>query len=206
MHNNPTALHEALRSSVAARAFHPEDLARARLLNTGRRLLNANPKTGGKLSGTVKHAAISALFRSGAAVIGHAVGHVPGALAGWMLEPQVEDVLNKVRSSHALSGAPLAKGVIRRGLEAAAKAPVSAAKYSVRAVPQDAAHLARSDAQARAGHARGGSVKTGHQHLVDHLMREVEKAKRAEKGHTSVLLQQPDEAIAKALNVAQAAI
>ena len=53
---------------------------------------------------------------------------------------------------------------------------------------------------------RGGSVKSGHQHLVDRLMREVEKAKRVEKGRTSVLLRQPDEAIAKALNVAQAAI
>ena len=206
MRNNPTALHEALSSPVAARAFHPEALAHARLLNTGRRLLNANPKTGGKLHGTVKHAAISALARTGAAAVGHVVGHVPGALAGWMIEPQVENALGKVLSAHALSGAPLAKGVIRRGLESAAKAPVSAAKYSVRAVPQDAAHLARSDAQARAGHARGGSIKAGHQHLVDRLMREVEKAKRAEKGRTSVLLQQPDETIAKALNVAQAAI
>ena len=55
------------------------------------------------------------------------------------------------------------------------------------------------------GHARGGAVK-GHQHLVDRLFREVEKAKRVEKQHTSAILKQPDEAVAKALNVAQRAI
>lgn len=53
---------------------------------------------------------------------------------------------------------------------------------------------------------RGGSVRSAHQGLVDRLMREVEKAKRAEKGRTSVLLRQPDEAVAAALRHAQAAI
>jgi hypothetical protein len=52
---------------------------------------------------------------------------------------------------------------------------------------------------------RGGAV-SGHQHLVDRLFSEVEKARKAEKGRTSVLLRQPDEHIAKALNMAQAAI
>ena len=53
-------------------------------------------------------------------------------------------------------------------------------------------------------YARGG--RAGHQHLVDRLFQHVERAKKAEKAHTSSLLQQPDSAIAKALNVAQAAI
>ena len=56
----------------------------------------------------------------------------------------------------------------------------------------------------REPHAVGGKV--GHQHLVDRLFRMIEKAKRAEKARTSVILKQPDEAVAKALNVAQAAI
>jgi hypothetical protein len=38
------------------------------------------------------------------------------------------------------------------------------------------------------------------------LFTHVERAKKAEKGRTSVLLHQPDEHIAKALNAAQAAI
>jgi hypothetical protein len=57
----------------------------------------------------------------------------------------------------------------------------------------------------RSTHARGGKV-SGHQHLVDRLFTHIEKAKKAEKSRTSVLLRQPDEHIAKALNVAQAAI
>jgi hypothetical protein len=52
---------------------------------------------------------------------------------------------------------------------------------------------------------RGGAV-TGHQHLVDRLFAAHERAKREEKASTSGLLRQPDEAVAKALSIAQAAI
>ena len=59
----------------------------------------------------------------------------------------------------------------------------------------------------RQPHARGGKVKpSGHQHLVDRLMRAVETAKKAEQQRTSAILQQPDEHVARALNVAQEAI
>jgi hypothetical protein len=53
--------------------------------------------------------------------------------------------------------------------------------------------------------AKGGAVK-GHQHLVDRLFAAHERAKREEKAHTAGILHQPDEAVAKALHVAQAAI
>lgn len=53
-------------------------------------------------------------------------------------------------------------------------------------------------------YARGGKV--GYQHLVGRLMRAVEKARKAEQHRTSAILQQPDERVAKALNVAQEAI
>jgi hypothetical protein len=53
--------------------------------------------------------------------------------------------------------------------------------------------------------ASGGAVK-GHQHLVDRLFAAHERAKREEKAHTAGILHQPDEAVAKALHVAQAAI
>jgi hypothetical protein len=66
------------------------------------------------------------------------------------------------------------------------------------------ANAARLNEPDLPGHARGGRV--GHQHLVDRLFTHIEKAKKAEKSRTSVLLHQPDEHIAKALNVAQAAI
>jgi hypothetical protein len=54
-------------------------------------------------------------------------------------------------------------------------------------------------------YASGGAVK-GHQHLVDRLFAAHERAKREEKAHTAGILHQPDEAVAKALHVAQAAI
>ena len=54
-------------------------------------------------------------------------------------------------------------------------------------------------------YASGGAVK-GHQHLVDRLFAASERARREEKAHTSSILHQPDEAVAKALNIAQAAI
>ena len=54
-------------------------------------------------------------------------------------------------------------------------------------------------------YASGGAVK-GHQHLVDRLFAAHDRAKREEKAHTSGILHQPDEAVAKALHVAQAAI
>jgi hypothetical protein len=54
-------------------------------------------------------------------------------------------------------------------------------------------------------YASGGAVK-GHQHLVDRLFSAAERAKREEKAHTADILHQPDEAVAKALHVAQAAI
>jgi len=56
----------------------------------------------------------------------------------------------------------------------------------------------------REGRARGGKV--GHQHLVDRLMRLVESAKRAEKSGTESLLDANDNAVAKALHVANQSI
>jgi hypothetical protein len=52
---------------------------------------------------------------------------------------------------------------------------------------------------------RGGRV-SGHQHLVDRLFKAIEKAKRVEGHRTSALLHQPDEMVAKALNVPQSVV
>jgi hypothetical protein len=87
-----------------------------------------------------------------------------------------------------------------RGLASrAAGLPGKAAPY---AIP---AYQAGKTEEVNPEYQRGGAV-SGHQHLVDRLFSEVEKARKAEKGRTSVLLHQPDEHIAKALNMAQAAI
>jgi hypothetical protein len=72
------------------------------------------------------------------------------------------------------------------------------------ALQRSTAATAQPTAPTKAPYARGGRV--GHQHLVDRLFRHVEQARREEKAHTSSLLNQPDTAIAKALNDAQKAI
>ena len=53
----------------------------------------------------------------------------------------------------------------------------------------------------RSSHAKGGAV--GHQHLVDRLMRMAEQAKKASNASTEPLLNAPDEAVIKALDIAQ---
>ena len=60
---------------------------------------------------------------------------------------------------------------------------------------------ASKEGEQRPGHARGGKV--GHQHLVDRLMRMAEQAKKASNASTEPLLNAPDEAVIKALDIAQ---
>ena len=60
--------------------------------------------------------------------------------------------------------------------------------------------------QGRAGHAKGGSVKPSHDHLVSRLMSLAETAKKAEKERTKAILSVPDDAVTTALQKAQAAI
>ena len=52
----------------------------------------------------------------------------------------------------------------------------------------------------------GGRIKSGHQHLVDRLMRLAEKAKIAENDNTKGILNVPDDAVARALSIAKKAI
>jgi hypothetical protein len=72
-------------------------------------------------------------------------------------------------------------------------------------LPEERGHNAVRELTVHPRRASGGAVK-GHQHLVDRLFAAHERAKREEKAHTAGILHQPDEAVAKALHVAQAAI
>ena len=114
-----------------------------------------------------------------------------------------------VQSPHFMAGVNY-----RAGQAARTGAPAATALSSVHQPVRELLHAAdpAQDSEPRElvvhpnrpAHARGGKV--GHQHLVDRLFRHVERAKREEKAHTSALLNQPDTAIAKALNAAQKAI
>ena len=194
---------KAVQSPIAQRVFTPDELGDAHFHNQARSIYeskNTAPEPQGKVK-TVAKAAVPVLAAGAAGAVGSHYGSIGAGIGasvlGGLAEQGLEHAAGKVGglsgSARELAGAPktfapaLKSGAIR------------------------AADVATGvNAAAKTGHPapfkRGGSVKAGHQHLVDRLMREVEKAKRAEKGRTSVLLRQPDEAIAKALNVAQAAI
>jgi len=58
----------------------------------------------------------------------------------------------------------------------------------------------------RPGHASGGKVAHPHEHLVQRLMKKAKDAKRITDKSTEPLLNVPDDAIAKALNIAKRAI
>ena len=64
---------------------------------------------------------------------------------------------------------------------------------------------AGSQASSRGGRASGGKVDR-HEELVGRLMRKADEAKRATNKTTEPLLKAPDEAIVRALDVAQQAI
>lgn len=135
------------------------------------------------------------------------LSHMMGAMllggAGFLAHPALgaaglaEPVL---RSPHVVSGTAYRAGQMARGADAVGSTYGAAAPVLR---PLGAA-LSREDEAERPAHARGGRV--GHQHLVDRLMRSVEHAKKAEQTRTSALLDHPDEHVAAALKVAQAAI
>lgn len=58
----------------------------------------------------------------------------------------------------------------------------------------------------KAGFARGGATGNSHEQLVERLMKLAKAAKKGESESTESLLSMPDDAVAKALEVAQAAI
>lgn len=182
------------------------------------RLLSGTPKAVGKnLQNPVAQRAFgdelpraqNLVAQSGSSTFGQRVRPVAGALA--------DAGLTGLGATHGPVGAVMghfAKKGLERVMPGAASQtslfdqfvnpPPSALSSIARGAVAAGAKVNPANAYGRAEHARGGKV--GHQHLVDRMFREVEKAKRAEKGRTSVLLHQPDEAVAKALNVAQAAI
>jgi hypothetical protein len=171
-------------SSPAAQEVFGGDLPRAQELNEAsgepsfwRRAIPAIARAGGASAG--------ALFHPGAAAAGeYFAGNAAERAVGAGPQGSILDQLDKPATSWPSSIGNAATAVGRRALPAGAV--ISAQEPD------------------RQPHASGGKV--GHQHLVDRLFQHVEKAKRAEKARTSAILKQPDEAVAKALNVAQAAI
>jgi hypothetical protein len=143
----------------------------------------------------------------------------PAAQTRPVINALAETALTGFGATHGPVGAVMGH-YAKKGLEGllpGVRAPAPMSLYEKFATPKSTmtqtaargvpyAPLAASiNATEREQHARGGKVG-GHQHLVNRLMRGVDAAKKAEQTRTSVLLQQPDEMVAKALNTAHAAI
>jgi hypothetical protein len=203
LRGNSAKVDAMLASPVGQHVFSPEEQSQIRVTNASRKAFEAEhgepaPSTVGEKIGSIaKPAIIGGL--TGAAT--HYFSGNPLMAAGAGLLTGGGDILYNRMGSAArreLRGAPASFGY----------GAGNAAQFG--ADVGTAADLARSQEEHRGPpfrptHARGGKVG-GHQHLVDRLFTHVERAKKAEKGRTSVLLHQPDEHIAKALNAAQAAI
>lgn len=184
-------------SPVAAKAFtsSPEDLSRARHIQALQDINSSKP--GPSQSSGLK----STLFRGGLKAAASALGYehfgIPGALIAPLAEHGAEKILDSRTAANALSGAPNA-----------VSAPVRAAKAVARnaITPQGiaAAHY-KDEAQkvkdSMIPRASGGKVD--HEALVTRLLSKWKKAKKATDATTKPLLNMPDAAIVKALDIAQ---
>ncbi len=183
-----------LRKPIAQQVFTPEEIQKASQLN--------ETQEGSRLARLASPA-----LRWGARAVAIGTGLHEGTLPGMLAVPAIEQGLEH------LAGRTFKAPTQSLAERVAAPPPTPFYDAAARALQNAPKNALRADVLSDVGetdrqpHARGGKVKpSGHQHLVDRLMRAVETAKKAEQQRTSAILQQPDEHVAKALNVAQEAI
>jgi hypothetical protein len=185
-------------NGVGAKVMTPQEIQELKLSLTAQGILDQRLVS--KVSGETLASAMTSGFgnltgRAGTAGLGYYFGEIPGAIAAEIAARSVSAVGKKISHSYekskAFSGAPTKgySGVASQYLQRAAPA-----------VPAMSAPPLESDTEAPR-RARGGKV--GHQHLVDRLMRLAEQAKKASNASTEPLLNAPDEAVIKALDIAQ---
>jgi hypothetical protein len=205
-------LAEILYHPIAQKVFSPSDLSRAKMLNVAQRYLHNKPILGGNLQRSMTGAMTHVAMRGVAAWLGEKLGHavgmggLPGALAGMAMERGVEHLGQARAVSKQFRGANSAKpGIISRAAASVGnvlKSPITPSGALLeRALQQP------RQAQMQYARASGGPVsKRTHEQLVSRLMDLAEKAKKDVNKDTKPLLNAPDEAVVKALAVAQRAI
>jgi len=205
-------LAEVLYHPIAQKVFSPKDLNHAKMLNVAQRYLHNRPILGGNLQRSMTGAMTHVAMRGIAAWLGEKIGHMagmgglPGALAGMAVERGVEHLGQARTLAKQFRGADVAKpGILSKTATTvgrAIKSPLTASGAMVeRALQQP------RQAQMQYARASGGPVsKRTHEQLVSRLMDLAEKAKKDVNKDTKPLLNAPDEAVVKALAVAQRAI
>jgi hypothetical protein len=136
----------------------------------------------------------------GSAAIGYHFHGVPGAIAGETLEAIGEHVVGKLKARKALSGAPK-MGNLRGKIGNIARSAINPKAV----IP--AHYIGQASAMNRpAPYAKGGKVSRSQEELVRHLLAKAKTAKKVSDKATEPLLNAPDAAIVRALNIAQQAI
>jgi len=202
-------------NSVVHRAFLPEELSEVRKIHAAHNINSTRPtlRSQGEsmLRGTIAPLAARAI----AAPIGYHLAGFPGAIAGAAIEKGAESLLAKGAIKKALSGAPEKTGLVRKASKVVGKLTKPSSIAIARAIKEEndrKAEIARSQKLKEAA-ASGGRIEraaggraSNHEALVARLMRMADQAKKATDKTTEPLLDAPDEAIVKALGVAQQAI
>lgn len=187
-------------TSAVAASMSPAEVAYAKAMHQTHRL-NVRPYKRGSQRRATAHGVMSTALRYGAkgaaGYIGDKLGGLPGFMIAQGLEHGAEKTIDAMKLSHELKGAHPHRGPVAK---AAQTARLAANPYLIQA--------ARASDQ-RAGHAGGGKVESADERLerlVGRLMTQAKAAKKQSNAATEPLLNAPDEAIVKALAVAQRAI
>lgn len=189
-----------LNSPISAKAFagSPDDLARARHVQAANVLNNSKPTLDAKAHSLLSEIAGRTLWKGLAGLAGeHWAGPVGAVLGPTVVEPTMEKLGEGKMLKKALAGAPNTMSLPRRAINAMARRAVSPTGLAA-AHYEDEAKQANKSVISRAA---GGKVDIDS--LVDRLMKRWKQAKQATDKTTEPLLNVPDAAIVKALDIAQ---
>lgn len=192
---------ELLKSSpVVQKAFasSPGDLSRAKHIQSVSDINNAKPTNGGGSS--LRGILDSMVFKGAAGAAGYETLGVPGIVAGPIAEHLGEKFLDARAAKNALKGAPSTTSTTGRVIKKALQGATSPFGIGSAHYKDEAQKIAD-----RPGHASGGKV-AGIDGMVDKLVSRWRSAKKATNETTKPLLNVPDAAIVKALDIAQESI
>jgi hypothetical protein len=184
-------------SPVAAKAFasSPDDLSRARHIQALQDLNNAKP--GPIKSSGLKSTLLRGGLKAGASALGYEHFGIPGAIIAPLAEHGIEKILDSRTAANASRGAPNASSIPVRAAKSVARntltpTGIAAAHYKDQAQQVSDSMIPR---------ASGGKVD--HEALVTRLLNKWKAAKKTTDATTKPLLNMPDAAIVRALDIAQ---
>ena len=197
---------------IARKVFAPDEISAIKRINYGRRVLMTKPSgpahVGSLINGVGGRLARGAVTSG----IGHMIGGYPGAVAAGAAEQGLEGMLAKRKIAKSMQGAPVAPNKIGKigslGRAAVSRKPTLIANQLSNAAnltPEEQPNTMAQSAGGRTERASGGRIMD-HDAEADRLVRAADMAKNSVNKTTEKLLDVPDEAIIKALDVAQQAI